>query len=131
MEVMDSNLGHLPSASRGDGEPAGFRYVPDFVPEAEERELLERLAGLAFREARMRGVAARRTVVHYGWDYGYESWRLSPGAPLAAFLAPLRERAATLAGLPSGELEQALVARYHPVPGSAGTATPRCSGPLS
>lgn len=94
--------------------PPGFRYAPDFVTEAEERDLLGRLEPLPFREVRMRGVAARRTVVHYGWDYGYESWIIAPAAPLPAFLEPLRERAAALAGLAADALEQVLVARYPP-----------------
>lgn len=72
------------------------------------------MEALAFREVRMHGVAARRTVVHYGWDYGYESWRITPGAPLPPFLEPLRERAGALAGLAPAELEQVLVARYPP-----------------
>jgi alkylated DNA repair dioxygenase AlkB len=95
-------------------EPAGFRYVAEFVSEAEELDLLGRLEGLAFGEVRMRGVAAKRTVVHYGWDYGYESWTIRPTEPVPPFLAPLRERAAALAGLAPEALEQVLVARYPP-----------------
>jgi alkylated DNA repair dioxygenase AlkB len=62
----------------------------------------------------MRGVAARRTVVHFGWDYGYESWRITPTAPVPDFLVPLRERAAALGALTPEALEQVLVARYPP-----------------
>jgi alkylated DNA repair dioxygenase AlkB len=115
MEAMDWNPARLPPGAPGDvGEPAGFRYVPDVVSEAHERELLPQLAGLAFQEVRMHGVAARRTVVHYGWDYAYESWRLSPGTPLVSFLEPLRETAAAVAGLSPETVEQVLVARYPP-----------------
>jgi alkylated DNA repair dioxygenase AlkB len=99
---------------RADGDPAGFRYVPELVSEADEAELLAQVERLPFQEIRMRGVAARRTVVHYGWDYGYESWTLTPTAALPPFLAPLRERAARLAGLTPSTLEQVLVARYPP-----------------
>lgn len=94
--------------------PPGFRYEPDFVSEAEERELVQRLERLPFHEVRMRGVAAKRTVVHFGWDYGYESWTIQPTTPVPAFLAPVRTRAAALAGVSRAELEQALVARYPP-----------------
>ena len=104
----------LPGLPDPSGGPPGSRYAPDFVTEAEEREWLRGLETLAFHEVRMRGVAARRTVVHFGWDYGYESWTIAPSAPLPAFLEPLRERAATLAGLTARALEQALVARYPP-----------------
>jgi alkylated DNA repair dioxygenase AlkB len=94
--------------------PPGFRYVPDAVTEAEEHALIVELARLPFHEVRMRGVVARRTVVHYGWDYGYDSWAVSPTDPLPAFLEPLRARAAALAEVARGALEQVLVARYPP-----------------
>ena len=43
--------------------PEGFRYLPEFVSAGEERALLERMPGAAFREVRMRGqVALRRTA---------------------------------------------------------------------
>jgi alkylated DNA repair protein (DNA oxidative demethylase) len=94
--------------------PPGFGYVSGFLGESDHRELVARLASLPFHEVRMRGVAARRTVVHFGWDYGYESWRITPTAPMPDFLAPLRERAAVLAELSPEALEQVLVARYPP-----------------
>jgi DNA oxidative demethylase len=92
--------------------PPGFRYVPDFVSADEERALLGELDGLAYREVRMHGVAARRTVIHYGWDYGYDTWAVTPAAPVPDFLTPLRQRAAGLVELPADALEQVLVARY-------------------
>jgi hypothetical protein len=52
------------------GGPPGFGYVPGFLGEPDHRELVARLMSLPFHEVRMRGVAARRTVVHFGWDYG-------------------------------------------------------------
>ncbi|HZI09275.1 MAG TPA: alpha-ketoglutarate-dependent dioxygenase AlkB [Myxococcus sp.] len=94
--------------------PQGLRYVPDFLSGAEEAALVEALSGLAFKEIHMHGVVARRTVAHYGWDYGYESWRLSPAPPMPPFLVPLRERCAGLAGLPPEALEELLVSRYPP-----------------
>ncbi|HET7341379.1 MAG TPA: hypothetical protein VFL90_07945 [Methylomirabilota bacterium] len=30
----------------------------------------------------MRGQVARRRTAHFGWVYGYESWRIEPGPPL-------------------------------------------------
>jgi len=96
------------------GLPEGLRYLPDFLSEEEEHALVDELFRLDFREIHMHGVVARRTVVHYGWDYGYESWRLSPAPPVPAFLEPLRDRCAAVAGLDPGELEEVLVSRYPP-----------------
>ncbi len=94
--------------------PQGLRYVPDFLSEAEEAAVVEALSGLAFREIHMHGVVARRTVAHYGWDYGYESWRLTPAPPVPRFLEPVRARCAQAAGLPPEALEELLVSRYPP-----------------
>ena len=31
----------------------------------------------------MRGQVARRTVIHFGWDYDYEGWKVHPATPHA------------------------------------------------
>ena len=60
----------------------------------------------------MHGVSAKRRVQHYGWVYGYETWRLNPGPPIPEFLIPAREHAARLAGLKSEDFEEVLVTEY-------------------
>ncbi len=95
-------------------QPDGLRYRPDFVSGDEEGLLLTFLETVDFREVVMRGQVARRTVRHYGWDYGYESWALVPAEPLPHALSSLRERSATLAGLEPEALSQTLVSRYPP-----------------
>ncbi len=94
--------------------PEGFRYLPEFVSAGEERALLERMPGAAFREVRMRGQVALRRTAHYGWDYGYESWRIAPTEPLPEWLLDLRRRAAALIGAAPPALEEALVTEYPP-----------------
>ncbi|MBD0290530.1 MAG: alpha-ketoglutarate-dependent dioxygenase AlkB [Thermoleophilia bacterium] len=95
-------------------KPEGLRYRPDFVSEDEERSLLGFLAALEFREVVMRGQVARRTVRHFGWDYGYESWALVPAEPLPDALRWLRDRSAELAEIEPHALSQTLVSRYPP-----------------
>jgi alkylated DNA repair protein (DNA oxidative demethylase) len=94
--------------------PPGFVYHADVVTEAEERALLEGVAALAFGDVRMRGQVARRRTVHFGWTYGYETWRVEPGPPIPAFLLPLRERAARLAGVGAEALAEVLLTHYPP-----------------
>jgi DNA oxidative demethylase len=67
-----------------------------------------------FEEVRMRGQTARRTVRHFGLDYDYEHWKITPGEPLPEALGWLRERGARLAGVEPEELAQTLVSRYPP-----------------
>ncbi|MDP8960020.1 MAG: alpha-ketoglutarate-dependent dioxygenase AlkB [Actinomycetota bacterium] len=95
-------------------EPEGLVYRTDFLTEDEECDLLHVLEGMKFQEVRMRGQTARRTVLHFGYDYDYESWRLLPTEPLPSALAWLRKRAGELAGVPHAELAQVLVTKYPP-----------------
>jgi alkylated DNA repair dioxygenase AlkB len=92
--------------------PEGLRYVAEFVTPDEERELLARIGQVPFREVRMRGQVALRRTAHYGWDYGYESWEVSPTTPAPSWLLPLRERAADLIDADPRALEEILVSEY-------------------
>ena len=101
-----------PRLDAGSELPAGFTYRADLVGAAEERDLVEQVRALPFAQIRMRGQVARRRTVHFGWLYGYESLRIAPGPPLPAFLLPLRARAAALAGVAPGVLEEVLLTEY-------------------
>jgi alkylated DNA repair protein (DNA oxidative demethylase) len=104
----------VPRANTVVERPEGLRYKPDFLTEEEERRLLALMDEVEFREVTMRGQTARRTVRHYGYDYGYESWQLVPADPLPSVLVWLRDRCGELAGAEPDELAQALVSRYPP-----------------
>ena len=94
--------------------PEGFRYTPDFLSEDEERALLGEIETYPFHEVRMRGQVARRTVIHFGWDYDYEGWKVHPTTPPSPQLRTLADRCAAAAGVAPESLEQFLVARYPP-----------------
>lgn len=91
-----------------------MRYSGAFLDEGEELRLLARFRSLEFHEVRMRGVAARRRVVQYGWKYSFETFKMTEGPPLPAFLVPIRDRAALFAGLPPEHLSEALLTEYAP-----------------
>ncbi len=92
--------------------PPGLAYHPDFLTADEERELIAEIEAYPFHEVRMRGQVARRTVIHFGWDYDYEGWKVHPTTPPSPRLAALRDRCAQIAEVPPESLEQFLVARY-------------------
>ncbi|HEU4683399.1 MAG TPA: alpha-ketoglutarate-dependent dioxygenase AlkB [Nitrospira sp.] len=102
-----------PSLSRS-GPPHGFRYLPDWLTAEEEQDLLRQVGTLSFSDVRMHGVTARRKVVHFGWDYGYESWRISRTDLVPAWLRPLQDRVARLIQTSAAALEEVLVTRYDP-----------------
>jgi DNA oxidative demethylase len=94
--------------------PPGFAYHPDVLDEAEEHELAGRLEALDFAAVVMRGQIARRRSKHFGWIYGYESWRITPGPPIPDFLDSVRRRVAQLAGVSHEALVEVLVNAYPP-----------------
>ena len=71
-----------------DGAPAGFVYCEDVLTSEEERGLVERLQALPLETIVMRGRAARRRTAHFGWRYGYETWRVEPGPHVLAARHP-------------------------------------------
>jgi alkylated DNA repair dioxygenase AlkB len=92
--------------------PEGFRYRPELIEPAEERDLVERVRQLPLKEFEFQGYLARRRVVYYGWQYSYASRSIGRAEEIPEFLLPLRERAASLAELEASELVQVLVAEY-------------------
>src|SRR4051794_31994465 len=89
--------------------PDGFRHADEFLDPDEERMLVERFGALDFHEVRMRGVAARRRVIQYGWKYSFESFRMTEGLPVPDYLAGVRDRAVRFAGLADSHLSEALI----------------------
>ena len=90
----------------------GLTYLPGFLSPDEERELLSEIETYPFHEVKMRGQVARRTVIHFGWDYDYEGWKIHPATPPSPRLRALADRCAEAAGVAPEALEQFLVARY-------------------
>ena len=81
---------------------------------ADEAALLDLIRGLEFHEMKMRGVVARRRVIHYGVKYSFETFKASEGPPIPDFLLPVRFRAADFAGLNPDQLAEALITEYSP-----------------
>jgi alkylated DNA repair dioxygenase AlkB len=92
--------------------PSGFHYISDFLSSSDERELIRFIETLSFAEVRMHGMVAKRRTVHFGWLYGYESWKVTPGPAIPDALLPLRDRAALLMEQPPAMIEEVLVTDY-------------------
>lgn len=95
-------------------QPEGLLYQPEVVTEDEERRAVELFEQLQFDEVRMRGQTAKRTVAHFGYRYGYESWGIAPTDPLPRDLEWLRDRAGQVAGVDPELFAETLVTRYPP-----------------
>jgi DNA oxidative demethylase len=92
--------------------PEGLVYLDEFVSPDEEREAVAFLEGLEFETVTMRGQAARRTVLHYGFHYDYSGRGLAGAEPLPEELAWIRDRLAPSMRCAPEELAQVLVQRY-------------------
>jgi alkylated DNA repair dioxygenase AlkB len=94
------------------GLPEGFAYQPDILSPDQERELLERVRQLPFKEFEFHGYTGKRRVVSYGWKYDFSERKLQRVDGIPPWLLPLREAAAGFAGIAPEQLQQALVTEY-------------------
>jgi alkylated DNA repair dioxygenase AlkB len=94
--------------------PDGFIYAADFLTPARERELLDRIQALEFREAQYKEWRARRRVVAFGGSYDFSLNRLAPAPPIPEFLQAQLVEAAAWAGIAGARIEHAMIAEYRP-----------------
>lgn len=92
----------------------GLRFQEEFITRDEELTLVDRIRSLDFHEMKMRGVVAKRRVIHYGVKYSFETFKATPGPPIPEFLLPLRERSAAFANVSADDLAEALITEYAP-----------------
>ena len=92
----------------------GLTYRDEIIDVAAEQALLERLMPLDLAPFRFHGWLGNRKTQSFGWRYDFDDASFSPAEPLPEWLEPLRERAATFAGLPPEDFVHVLLARYDP-----------------
>src|SRR4051812_13770987 len=51
--------------------PEGFKYQPNVIAPAEERELIRNIEPLPFKEFEFHGFTGKRRVVSFGWRYDF------------------------------------------------------------
>ena len=97
--------------------PKGLAYQDGFLSLEEEQALAGRITTLPFKPFEFQGFLGKRETVSFGWSYRFDGSGLAEEEPIPAWLLPIRERAASFAGLQPEALTQALLSRYG---GSAG-----------
>jgi hypothetical protein len=102
--------------------PEGFAYRPDLLSVEEERELVERLAGLPLVAFDFHGYTARRRTISFGWHYDFGRRALDPAQDIPGWLPP---RASP--GLRRNSCRTCWCSSMLPARPSAGTATRRYS----
>jgi len=93
---------------------AGLRYRDEVISKARERRLLEKLGGLELAPFRFHGWLGNRKTQSFGWRYDFEHASFTPSEPIPDWLQPVRERAASFAGIQPDDFVHVLLARYDP-----------------
>jgi alkylated DNA repair dioxygenase AlkB len=94
--------------------PDGFRYQEDFLDGSAEAQLLDAIRQLPLQQAQYRQFTARRRVASFGGRYDFTHHELLAADTMPPWLIPLRDRAASWAGLGGEHIHHALVAEYAP-----------------
>jgi alkylated DNA repair dioxygenase AlkB len=92
--------------------PPGWTYSPDFLTAQEQNRLFQHIQTLPLAPLRMKGVLSKRLVLHYGWDYHYDAWKIKPTDPMPEFIVALRVKAAQFFDQDPIRFEEALINGY-------------------
>jgi len=92
----------------------GLRYRPDVLTHAEEARAIEHLRGIELSPFRFQGWTGKRLTRSFGWRFDFDDASFTEGDPLPAWLLPLREKAASFAGVDPQAFSHALLVRYDP-----------------
>lgn len=92
----------------------GSGYQADFLDADEEAMLVARIDGEQLSPFKFQHWEGKRLTASFGWSYDFTTGTLSRAVPLPAWLLPIRDRAASFAGLAPSVLVQALLTRYDP-----------------
>lgn len=92
----------------------GLRLQQEFVTLEEEQELIARIADVELAPFQFKGFEGKRLTHSFGWRYDFQDQSFTETEPIPQWLQPLKERAASFAGLPPEALIHALLIRYDP-----------------
>lgn len=92
--------------------PEGFRYQDDVLTADEERQLVEDIRDLPFKEFEFQGFTGKRRTVSFGWRYDFNNHALHKTDDIPEFLQTLRGKAAIFADIPASTLQQVLIIEY-------------------
>ena len=93
---------------------AGIEYRPDFISRDEEAALIAQLNAMDLAPFRFHGWTGNRRTHSFGWRYDFDDASFTATEPTPDWLAPLRDKAAELAGVGPEDIAHALLARYDP-----------------
>ena len=91
--------------------PEGYLYVPDFISETEEAELLALISTLQLQKFVFQGFEAKRNYASFGMDYNFDHNTIRQGQPIPDGFVPLIEKVRQYLHLEK-EIAELLVLEY-------------------
>ncbi|PVM88615.1 alpha-ketoglutarate-dependent dioxygenase AlkB [Caulobacter endophyticus] len=94
--------------------PEGFRYQPELIDAAEERDLVASFQDLPFKAYEHLGYFGNRRIAGFGWRQEESGRMVETGEPIPDLLLPLLDKVAAFTGLAQASFRHALVTEYSP-----------------
>jgi alkylated DNA repair dioxygenase AlkB len=94
--------------------PAGFRYMPDVISPAQERDCVARFEKLPLKPFEFHGYQGNRRIYTFGHRYVFAGQEARQDASIPDYLRPLMEIASEISGTPADGFEQIMVTEYAP-----------------
>ena len=94
--------------------PPGFRYFPDFISREDETALLKEISQIPLHTFMFQGYEAKRKVASFGYDWNFETRKLSKGKDVPAVFEPLIQKAAAFLSIRTKDFAEVLLTEYPP-----------------
>jgi alkylated DNA repair dioxygenase AlkB len=92
--------------------PDGFIYRQNFIPEAEEHELIREIQELHLTPFKYYQFTGKRRTASFGWQYEFGASEITTAPEAPAFLLPVRTRAGKLFDIDPKSLTQTSIIEY-------------------
>lgn len=93
---------------------AGLALQRDQITREAEAALIARIDAVDLTPFRFQGWLGKRVTASFGWHYDFDNASFGPTEPIPDWLLPIRDSAATFAGVTPEDLVQVLLTRYDP-----------------
>lgn len=92
--------------------PEGFQYYPGFLSAEEEDELLQFISGIELQPFIFQGFPAKRKVKNFGFNYNFDSRKLSKGNEIPQAFLPFIEKVGRTTAIPPEAFMELLITEY-------------------
>ena len=92
--------------------PDGFIYRPNFLPEAEEQELIREIQQSHLAPFKYYQFTGKRRTASFGWQYEFGASEITRAPEIPPYLLPVRTRAGSLFNIDPRSLVQMSIIEY-------------------